>query len=95
MSKKKRTKEEKMKAQNRRIAPLESTEFQAPVYSIQHDSSHTFRKTIISQTSTQSHAYVIHDMRQTLAVVSILLGLNFLLFVLQMSNILRLPFLGA
>lgn len=95
MSKKRRTREEKMKAENKRITSYTHSHSQIPIYSYPKNFSINMSPQGNPRVTAHSYAYVMQDMRKTTIVVSVLFGLNVLLFVLQFNHILKLPFLGA
>lgn len=94
MSKKKRTKEEKINAQNRRIAFLENSVQSVPVYNIQYSQQITPNTIPAPHLPIHSYTYVTRDMRQTFVIMAFLLACNIVLYVLQVTHVLDIPFLG-
>ncbi|HMS22529.1 MAG TPA: hypothetical protein PKA38_02075 [Candidatus Levybacteria bacterium] len=92
MSKKRKTKKEKMKAQMITQASSLTT---TPVYSFLSpiQSKKNPQKTVASN-SSHDYTYVLRDTRQTLFITSLLIFLSFSFYFVLHSNILNIHFLG-
>jgi hypothetical protein len=92
MSKKRKTKKEKVKAQ--KITPINSLDT-TPVYSFNSHSQlgKTSYETVTPK-SLHDYTYVLRDTRQTLFITSLLIFLSFSFYFVLHGNILNISFLG-
>lgn len=97
MSKKRKTRKEKMRATVRQSShSLEN----APVYTITPDITARVSKPtqpeqfIPTQTEQAAYAYVMHDARQTFTITTLLLASSIAFYFLIQNHIINLSFLG-
>lgn len=95
MSKKRKTRKQKLLATLRHQSVF-STDNSIPTYSFSPTAqSATKAKTQGAvKYSSRSYAHVLKDMRQTLLITSILVGLSIIFYTLIQTNVVELMFLG-
>lgn len=92
MSKKRKTRKEKIVSQERKANLITQNTETGTIYSFESSST---QKTIpTSPDSKTSYAYVINDMIKSLAITMFILLVSIILFTLIQANIIRLSSLG-
>lgn len=95
MSKKRRTKKEKMISQVRLAHHITQNSPEEAIYSFE---GNTQSKTPLQRTTTHAthkqYAYVLQDMKRSITITSILLLLSAFLFILIQSQIIKLSYFG-
>jgi hypothetical protein len=92
MSKKRRTKKEKLIAGSRRVI----TQNSSGAYSLSSEDQIASNITQIKpiRNSSSAYSYVIADSQKTVFIVSLLIAINLLLSFLLQKQLLRFPFFG-
>ena len=92
MSRKRRTKREKLIAELRRKAyiPKESISSKSKLEAVPLPK---IQMNTVTNTP-KNYSYVLHDMKKTTIIVSAIFFLNFVIFLLLENNIVKLGFLG-
>ncbi len=93
MSKKRKTKKEKVLTETRKHTVSSSEVSSIPTYSFS-SSSVKEQNTLEPHLHRTVHSYVIKDIRHTLIITSLLFGSSVVLFVLIQSHIIRLANFG-
>lgn len=92
MSKKRRTKKEKLIAQERRESQPTFT------YSLNTsfpEKTETIKPTHSVEKNTHNYSYVLTDVRKTIIVIASILTVNTILYFVMQSNIVSIPFIGV